>query len=135
MCRCNWRFPMVPDMSICVKISELASPCLTRRRGKDAAKKLKQMVGTQMAEIDIDDVEMLSLSFLDGLISELVTSGLEASVVFRTSNQESIAKLQHIAAIRPVSLSFQSGDQAVRLVTPRPTAGGEPVFAEEKEPE
>lgn len=101
-------------MSRRIRVTQLSSRCITRSRGQNAGRKLQRYLEAGPVEIDLDGVEMLSMSFLDGLICHFIEHGNEELVTFRVSDPAVKNKLARLAAIRCVTLYYRSGDQQPR---------------------
>lgn len=103
-----------------IHIEDLSSPCVMRSSGQKAAHKLEEYLGArECAEIDLDNVEIVSMSFLDELIHHLHESTNLDKVIFRVSDSAIKDKLERIAQIRSVKIRYRSGEEGVSIVTPR----------------
>jgi hypothetical protein len=87
-----------------VHITELASPCLTRQRGKEAYRNLVPYLHAGQVDVILDGVEMLSLSYLDGIVNSLIATGSTGDVTFVVSDQRFMNKLARVAEIRQTKL-------------------------------
>lgn len=101
-----------------IHIRQLASPCITRIRGEEASERLDSYIGVDQIAIDFDGVEIVSLSFLDGLIAKLVKSHKEENVIFITS-PDIEDKLARIVGIRSATIYCNSNDGIVQRITPK----------------
>ncbi len=101
-----------------VQVKHLSFPCVTRKRGKEAAEKLQAYIGNEPVVVILNGVEMLSLSFLDGLISDLASHDNTEKVVFDSINPIVEDKLARVAAIRDVSIIYRSANE-IRHITPK----------------
>ncbi len=102
-----------------IHITELHSLCIMRWRGEKAYEKLQGYLQEGLVEVDLDGVELLSMSFLDGLVSKLIAFHLADKVTFRVSDPTVRDKLARIAGIRSATLFYRSGDQDTRQVLPK----------------
>lgn len=105
-----------------IRIEELSSPCVMRTRGQEAAHNLEEYLGVaQYIEIDLGNVEIVSMSFLDELIYRLHESTNLGKVIFRVGDSVIKDKLERIAQIRSVKIRCRSAEGKVNVVTPRPS--------------
>jgi len=115
-----------------IHISQLAFPCVTRARGEEAGKKLQNSVETDQIEVDFNDVEMVSLSFLDGFVSNLISSDKENDIVFIVNDQLIRDKLAKIAGMRNTSVRYCVEGQAIRRIKPKAFNSYSSVFMPRK---
>ena len=115
-----------------IQIIDLGSPCVTRKRGQEAAKLLKTQLDAQSTILDLNGVEMLSFSFLDGLISDLTAEVNAARLVFHADDPEVIDKLARIAAIRNICIFTRGTRRRARPVVPMPPQTSSVLFAPTK---
>lgn len=101
-----------------IDISQLAFPCVTRVRGEEAFEKLQSHIGADQIEVDFTGVEMVSFSFLDGFITNLMKIGKEKNIVFIT-NRQIERKLVRIAGIRNATIYHRLDGQAIQQVKPK----------------
>ena len=101
-----------------VHISQLSSSSLTRIRGQEAYERLLPIVQKEQVEIDLTGVAALSMSFLDGLVSQLLTSGHSERTTFVADEKPVLDKLSRIADIRHAVLYFRSTNSPRRLIVP-----------------
>ena len=103
-----------------IRIEDLSSPCVMRSRGREAAHKVEECLGTtEHIEIDLTSVEIVSMSFLDELIYRLYESTNLDKVIFRVYDAAIKDKLERITQIRSVRIRYRSGEEGVSIVTPR----------------
>ena len=102
-----------------INIERLAHPCITRERGKEAALKLLKHINNDRVVIDLNNVEMISFSFLDELVFWLAGSANMRNIIFRLDDQIVHDKLARIVAIRKVLLYYQTGNQMPQLLKPK----------------
>lgn len=103
-----------------IHISELSKICATRRRGQEASSRLEPYLKSGMVEIDLDDVEVISTSFLDELILHLVNIGSIEKVVFKCSTSILEDKLARISGIRNTKINYQFNSGRCKVITPKP---------------
>lgn len=101
-------------------LRDLSPHTVTRSRGYAAYEELKRHLGlNQMVEVDISGEYPISLSFLDGLVLRLMTSGGLDQITFVVHNQDVLRKLERIAEIRQVDISYLDIDTKVRAKVKR----------------
>ena len=101
-----------------IHIGELVQPCVTRTRGEEAAKKLHGLLHAGSVELDLDCMEMISMSFLDGLISVLLAASELGKVTFQTNESSTKLKLRRVAGIRSSPIFCRSTHRTVRKLIP-----------------
>jgi hypothetical protein len=105
-------------MNETIHIGELASPCLTRQRGKEAYIRLADRLRSGSVDLVLDGAGMLSLSYLDGLINDLISANHTDHVTFIASDEKSLNKLSRIAKIRAVRLFYRPSTEINRKEIP-----------------
>ena len=114
-----------------IHIRQLVSPCVTRVRGEEASERLDSYIDAVQIAIDFDSVEIVSLSFLDGLIANLVKSHREENVIFMT-NPDIEDKLARIVGIRSATVYCCSDDGIVQKIAPKFYRSQDAVFVPNK---
>ncbi len=99
-------------------ITELTTPCLTRRRGRLAAEALLSRDDGDEIHLLLNGVEFLSLSFLDELVRHLEEAGVLGRLTFGTQRHEHVDKLGRVRDIREVDIYLLSNGERV-LVEPK----------------
>ena len=103
-----------------IRIEDLSLSCIMRSSGQEAARKLEECFGiTEHIEIDLNNVEIVSMSFLDELIYRLYESTNLDKVIFRVCDVFIKDKLERIAQIRSVRIRYRSGEEGISIATPR----------------
>ena len=102
-----------------VHISQLVSPCITRARGEEAGEKLQRYTDVEHIEVDLGDIEMVSLSFLDGLISHFLRLGREQNIVFQIDTPTLEDKLARVAGIRHAIIYYRYGEREIQQAEPK----------------
>ena len=102
-----------------IPMKQLCSACVTRRRGQEAATKLRGQMPLQPVEIDLSDVQMVSASFLDELVCQLMPYVGSGNIVFRVTDADMERKLQQVAGIRSAPLFCRSGSGDIHQVIPK----------------
>ena len=98
-----------------VDVNELSSRFLSRERGHEAAEKLEDdYVDVERICINLDASDVVSLSFLDGLILALNQKNMLTKVVFNTQKSDVLGKLSCIAGAREVAIY----DASLTKITP-----------------
>ena len=109
-----------------VRIHELTSPTLTRRRGRIAFESLLEHLEGGDVEIDLSDYKgPLSLSFLDELTLRLRERGLLNRVLFLAPPPKVREKLSRIASLRDVELLYRSSPRDEARPIPKKKEPGE----------
>jgi len=116
----------------CMHITELSSVCSTRKRGLEAWENLKRHLDTDSIEIDLGNVDIVSFSFLDELIRQIVAGQVDPQrIIFKVSDPAVRDKLEREAAIRCVFLQYWS-DGKLNQIVPKPPLSSEATFVSEK---
>jgi hypothetical protein len=86
-----------------------------RRRGEEAFERLSSLVTDEdSVDLDPEGCEIVSGSFLDGLITKLAEHKQLRRVVFVIRDQSILSKLSRIAGDRQLSIWVRSGDKQPR---------------------
>ena len=93
-------------------VSDLGLPTLTRTRGREAYGNWREYWQEGSATILLDGVTMLSLSFLDGLVLELLAAGELERVTFETREPRTRHKLARVAGLHPEAVLYVKGAPA-----------------------
>ena len=96
-----------------IPLTTLAPYYTTRRRGEEACKSLLSVMHESPVVLDLDDVDAVSLSFLDGLILHLMNSGHLDAVMFTTANSATEMKLGRLAGTRGANIRLINADGVV----------------------
>lgn len=115
-----------------IQITDLASPCITRMRGKEAAAKLLEIVKKEQVIIDLNESDSLSVSFLDEIIFWLATSANLQRTIFKVNSKLIRDKLAHIASFRNTTVLYYSDDTKVRELDPKAYTNYETSFMADK---
>ena len=115
-----------------VALASLSSSFTTRRRGEEAYMELQPMLRAGPVVLDLDDVEVLSVSFLDGLLLGLINCGHINSVIFRTSNARTRTRLERLSGLRAVDIRSLDSRGEVEKLKRRQPYQFEPRFSEGK---
>jgi len=116
----------------CLRVTDLSSVCSTRKRGLEAWENLKRHLGADSIEIDLGNVDIVSFSFLDELIRQIVAGKVDPrGIIFKASDPAVMDKLERVAAIRHVSFQSRSDGQLSQIV-PKPPLSSRTTFVSEK---
>ncbi|MFC1947544.1 hypothetical protein ACFLXY_06465 [Chloroflexota bacterium] len=96
------------------RLRDLPFPCISRIRGKSAALQVLERVKQSPLHIDMRDVDMLSMSFMDELVFHLAASANMRNVVFIIDDQVLLNKLAHIADIRQININYKFADEQIK---------------------
>jgi len=103
----------VPD-DVRARIDEIVPTGLTRRRGKQAYDEIHTRDSGGRICVELDQSELISLSFLDEIIFSADRDGMLGRVVFVTRNPDYVRKLGRVSHIRELEVR--------RLVDGKPEA-------------
>lgn len=112
-------------------VKELAYPCVLRKRGFEASVELLKYTDTEI-EIDLHDVEVISLSFLDELIYRINLANKLETVVFKIYDEDMKEKLERISAIRSVSINYRYNDRTISKAISRSSVNHIAIHATSK---
>ena len=88
-----------------IAVSDLASPTLTRHRGRMAADRLERYLNEyESVELDVREDRPVSLSFLDEIVWTLGKSGDLDRLTFVIDRPDLLRKLERISYIRNVNI-------------------------------
>ena len=119
---------------ITVELASLAPRFTTRGRSDEAYAKLRPVLGGEPIAINLDGIESLSASFLDGLLLRLIEGDHLHNVVFVTRNARTQEALARLSSVRSVDIRLLNEQGKVETVTPRPYRQLRPRFSESKLP-
>ncbi|MGH7988220.1 MAG: hypothetical protein ACREQX_18285 [Candidatus Binataceae bacterium] len=105
--------------TLLVKVTDLATSCLTRPRGDEAYEKIRRYLDEYgSVDLDLDATEAPSSSFLDEIALRLQGSDLLDAVTFVTRKDRVRKRLSMIAGIRQLTLHFKPQPDAIRQLVP-----------------
>lgn len=102
-----------------IHIEQIEQPCITRHRGHKAFFKLQKFLETETVEIDFRSCEIVSLSFLDELVTHISESFDLEKVIFIVPNRAIEDKLARIAGLRNVTILCCLGTENTHRVEPK----------------
>ena len=114
-----------------LSVKELSYPCVLRKRGFEASVELLKCTDAEI-EIDLHDVEVISLSFLDELIYRINLANKLESVVFKIYDEIMKEKLERISEIRSVSINYRYNNSGISKAISRSSVIHTPVHATSK---
>jgi len=107
-------------METSVPISQLAPRTVTRPRGEEAYQKLQEHLLAGAVEVDLGSATLLSFSFLDGLILQLLENNQLERITFVAPGPELQRKLAQVAGVRKAMIFFrEKKGEPRRMVQPR----------------
>jgi len=89
-----------------IHIPKVISPCVSRAGGEQVGKLIQRYAEDNKIIISLDEDEFYSCSFLDGLVSHLVTYDLCKDILFKVGQASSKEKITQVAANRGVNIQF-----------------------------
>ncbi len=102
---------------IVIDVGTISPRFSTRERGEEAYKKLAPvLVKGHQVVLDLDSIDSVSPSFLDGLLLRLNEHG--QSVSFRTKRPRVKGRLRRIAFLRHVPIKLCDHQGRVESITP-----------------
>ena len=107
---------MATDTSL--HLSDYTERGLLRRRGEQAYQKMSAHFHSDDVEINLDGLNSMSMSFIDGIISKLVLNDQLERVTFVTDNSRTLEKLGTISGFRDTSIYYRSSGQIERIPVP-----------------
>ena len=116
-----------------VDLASLAARFTTRGRSDEAYAELRPLLGDGPIAINLEGIESLSASFLDGLLLRLIAGEHLQDVVFvarKVRTQEALARL---SSVRSVDIRLLNERGEIETVTPRPFRQLKPRFAGRKQ--
>lgn len=117
-----------------VDLASLAARFTTRGRSDEAYAELRPNLGGGPVAINLDGIDSLSASFLDGLLLRLLEGDHLQDVTFVTRNARTQEVLARLSSVRSVDIRLLNEQGEVETVTPRPFRQLKPRFAESKQP-
>ncbi len=92
-----------------VDVKSLSPSTITRARGEEAFKKLRELLERGAVELQLDSVDLLSMSFLDEIVRLLASRRQTEQVTFVTDDPATMDKLERIAAVRSADICVRPG--------------------------
>ncbi len=99
-------------------LSDYTERGLLRRRGEQAHQRMNHHFDSADVEINLDGLNSMSMSFIDGIISKLVLNDQLDRVTFVTDNERTLEKLGTISGFRNTPIYYRSSEQTVRSLVP-----------------
>jgi hypothetical protein len=105
--------------STIIDVRSLSHQFSTRHRGEEAYKKLAPTLsGNQQVVVDFDGVELVSPSFIDGLLLRLIEH--QQMVYFKANKPRIVERLRRIGRLRKVTLMIWNPGDYVEALKPGP---------------
>ena len=111
-----------------LRLDQFSPCCVSRRRGEEAYDALKNHLNTGTVELELGGSDIISTSFLDGLVSKLLVNGETELVTFVTDDTRHIEKLKRISGLRSAILYSRASGQTQSQVPPSDIAKEEPIL-------
>ena len=92
---------------------------LLRRRGEQAYQRMSLNFNAGDVEINLDGINSMSMSFIDGIISKLVLNEQLDRVTFITDNDRTLEKLGTISGFRHTPIFYRSSSRSARAPVPK----------------
>ena len=87
-----------------ISLLDLSPAFSTRKRGAETYFKLLPLLQDGPVVLDLDGIELMPVSFLDGLMLRLMESGHAEDVTFKATNSLAIDKLRRLSGLRDVDI-------------------------------
>ena len=108
---------MIEDRMI--SLLDLSPAFSTRKRGAETYFKLLPLLQDGPVVLDLDGIELMPVSFLDGLMLRLMESGHAEDVSFKATNSLAIDKLRRLSGLRDVDIFLHRPSGRVEKLEPR----------------
>lgn len=95
-----------------VSLVELSPSFSTRGRGAEAYESLLPLLNDGPVVLDLNGIEIMPASFLDGLLLRLVEGGYANDVCFMTEDARAKERLQRVSGLRGIEV-FVCGPEGV----------------------
>ena len=120
------------DTRLKVSLTELSTGFSTRKRGEEAYEKLLPKLLDRTLVLDLDGTNVLSTSFLDGLLLQLINNDYLSNVVFATSDPLTKIRLERLSGARAADIRLVNSRGIARRVKKRAPYVVRPIFRETK---
>ena len=108
---------MIEDRMI--SLLNLSPAFSTRKRGAETYFKLLPLLQDGPVVLDLDGIELMPVSFLDGLMLRLMESGHAEDVSFKATNSLAIDKLRRLSGLRGVDIFLHRPSGRLEKLEPR----------------
>lgn len=102
-----------------VSLLDLSPSFATRRRGAETYTKLLPLLQNGPVVLDLDGIDLMPVSFLDGLMLRLIESGHSTDVSFKTTNPRAIDNLRRLSGLRNVDVFLYGPSGRPNKLEPR----------------
>lgn len=92
---------------------------LLRRRGEQAYQRMSLNFNAGDVEINLDGLNSMSMSFIDGIVSKLVLNEQLDRVTFVTDSDRTLEKLGTISGFRDTPIFYRPSEQTPRVLVPK----------------
>ena len=102
-----------------VSLLELSPAFSTRKRGAETYAKLLPFLQDGPVVLDLDGIDLMPVSFLDGLMLRLMESGHADNVSFKASDSIAVDKLRRLSGLRGVDIFLHQPSGGLQKLEPR----------------
>lgn len=102
-----------------VSLLDLSPAFSTRKRGTETYFKLLPLLQDGPIVLDLDGIDLMPVSFLDGLMLRLMESGHSEDVSFKATNSLAIDKLRRLSGLRGVNIFLHCPSGRLEKLEPR----------------
>ena len=102
-----------------VSLIDLSPAFSTRKRGAETYVKLLPLLQDGPVVLDLDGIDLMPVSFLDGLMLRLMESGHAEDVSFKATNPLAIDKLRRLSGLRGVDIFLHRPSGRLEKLEPR----------------
>ena len=102
-----------------VSLLDLSPAFSTRKRGAETYFRLLPMLKEGPVVLDIDGIDLMPVSFLDGLMLRLMKSGHDQHVSFKATNSLAVEKLRRLSGLRGVDIFLHCPSGRLEKLEPR----------------
>lgn len=102
-----------------ISLLDLSPSFSTRKRGAETYFKLLPLLKDGPVVLDIDGIDLMPVSFLDGLMLRLMKSGHAQDVSFKATNSIAVEKLRRLSGLRGVDIFLRCPSGRLEKLQPR----------------
>ena len=102
-----------------VSLLDLSPAFSTRKRGAETYIKLLPLLQDGPVVLDLDGIDLMPVSFLDGLMLRLMESGYAEDVSFKATNSLAIDKLRRLSGLRGVDIFLHCPSGGLEKLEPK----------------
>lgn len=115
-----------------IPLPQLSSSFATRSRGAEAYSRLLPLLKDGPVVLNFDGVDVMPVSFLDGLILKLIEGGYANHVSFMTDDARTKEKLQRVSGLRGVDVFVCGPNGRLETLEPKFSSTPHAQFSPEK---